>query len=382
MNILFYTKEFPPEVGGIETYTYNVANCFAKFGHNVVVAVRHMPGDEEFDRRQRFRVERIMAPSIPAVLYRLYTFFVIPRLIGRHNIDFAYLPYWFRFSSVIYHLNRLFGLKYFVTCYGEEVAFGGKRMHHSHRRLLRGFKKAAKVFAISDHTRKLLLGIGIEDNKVAVVRPGIEISDTGPEAVTLEKLERELRLRGRSVIITVSRLVKKKGHDNVLRALGEIRKQGHGFIYLIIGEGEEEKNLKLLAAELGLEGHVVFMGRVSNDVLRACYAMCDFLIMTTREVDRSSRTEGFGIVYLEANLFGKPVIAGRVGGVEDAVIDGRTGILVDPYSVADISLAIIKLLSDSDLRRRLGEHGRKRAHEEFAWETVARRLETLMLSEV
>ncbi len=67
MNILFYTKEFPPEVGGIETYTYNVANYFAKFGHNVVVAVRHMPGDAEFDRRQRFRVERIMAPSIPAI---------------------------------------------------------------------------------------------------------------------------------------------------------------------------------------------------------------------------------------------------------------------------------------------------------------------------
>ncbi|MBI4831261.1 MAG: glycosyltransferase family 4 protein [Candidatus Lindowbacteria bacterium] len=380
MNILFYTKEFPPEVGGIETYTYNVANYFAKFGHNVVVAVRRMPGDREFDVSQRFKTVRLMRPVIPPILYRLYTFAAIPLLIKRQAIDFVYLPYWFRFSSIIYHLSKLFGLKYFVTCYGEEVLFDPKRMRHSHRRLLKGYRRAERIFAISEHTKKLLAALGIEDQKVAVVKPGIDVSAAEPAASPIEKLSRDLQLDGKKVVITVSRLVKKKGHDNVLRALSASRERRKGLAYLIIGEGEEEANLKALAKELGLEKEVLFMGRVSDEVLKACYALSDVFIMTTREVDDSKRTEGFGIVYLEANLYGKPVIAGSVGGVGDAVIDGETGILVDPHNVGEISAAIDKLLSDGKLSARLGENGRKRVREEFAWETTARRLETLMLS--
>jgi phosphatidylinositol alpha-1,6-mannosyltransferase len=382
VNILFYTKEFPPEVGGIETYTYNVAKRFHQFGHNVVVVVRHMDGDEEFDRQQSFEVVRLRKPFRPASVYRLYTFLRVPWLIRKYKADCVYLPYWFRFSSVVSHLNRLLGLKYFVTCYGEEVAFAHRRRHHSHTRLLKGFKRAERIFSISEHTKKLLCDLGIDEAKISVVRPGIDISNGKLEPAARENLNRMFNLRGKTVAITVSRLVKKKGHDNVLRALSVVRERHPEVLYLIIGEGEEEQNLRSLARELGVGDRVIFMGRVDDDTLRACYAACDFLIMTTREVNETARTEGFGIVYLEANLFSKPVIAGRVGGVHDAVVDGVTGILVDPCDVADISRAMDTLLSDPELRKRLGENGRRRALDEFSWDTAARRIEELMLAEL
>lgn len=147
-------------------------------------------------------------------------------------------------------------------------------------------------------------------------------------------------------------------------------------MYLIIGKGEEEERLIELTKDLGLEEYVKFVGYVETEDMPLYYNNCDVFVMPSKTIDIDY--EGFGIVYLEANACGKPVIGGKSGGVGDAVIDGVTGLLVDPDNIEEISQAIIRLLIDQAYARKLGESGRRRIEEELNWKTVGEKVESIL----
>jgi len=132
---------------------------------------------------------------------------------------------------------------------------------------------------------------------------------------------------------------------------------------VIVGTGLDRERIEALIKELSLEKNVLFMGKIPDSELGIYYALCDIFIMISRSGSR--RVEGFGLVYAEAGVYGKPVIAGRTGGVPEAVKDGHNGILVNPFSVDEVEMAIRKLLSDPDLARKMGANGRKRVEHEF-----------------
>jgi phosphatidylinositol alpha-1,6-mannosyltransferase len=136
--------------------------------------------------------------------------------------------------------------------------------------------------------------------------------------------------------------------------------------YFIVGGGPDAERLKLLTKNLQLNGKVVFYDNVVDGQLPDFYRQCDLFVMPCRQI--GADVEGFGIVYLEAALFGKPSVAGRSGGAPEAVSDGKTGIVVDPESTDEIADAIIKLLKDDNLRWQMGEAARERATDEFTWE--------------
>ncbi len=147
---------------------------------------------------------------------------------------------------------------------------------------------------------------------------------------------------------------------------------------MVIGDGPNRANLSELANELGVSHMVEFAGRTSDCEAYGALSRCDIFVMPSRLLKARSGEEGFGIVYLEAAAFGKAVVAGRSGGVPEAVLDGVTGILVDPEDPACVAEAIERLITDLVLRRRLGEAGRERVMREFAWSS---RIEE-MLSEL
>jgi phosphatidylinositol alpha-1,6-mannosyltransferase len=166
-------------------------------------------------------------------------------------------------------------------------------------------------------------------------------------------------------------LIERKGHDRVLSALPRIVEHFRDTLYCIVGIGPYEGKLREQVKRLNLEESVRFMGRVSEEELVFLYNACQVFVMPSREISEGGHVEGFGIVYLEANACGKPVIGGRSGGVLEAIREGQTGWLVDPDSASDLADKIIDLLSHPEKAQALGEQGLQWVRKTFNWEDYA-----------
>jgi phosphatidylinositol alpha-1,6-mannosyltransferase len=162
-----------------------------------------------------------------------------------------------------------------------------------------------------------------------------------------------------------------KGHDTTIRALPLVRAKVPGARYLIAGDGPLRAYLGRVAASVGVTDAVHFLGDVADDALPDLYRSADLLVTLSRESPSVGGAEGFGIVCLEAAACGIPVVAGRSGGLPDAVADGVTGLLVDPHDSGAAAEAIVRVLADAALAHRLGAAGRARVLERFTWDKMA-----------
>lgn len=245
------------------------------------------------------------------------------------------------------------------------------------------FDQAAAVVSVSHFTARVLRHRwGVTPEKIWII-PGALDPDLIASPTTSAEVIARHRLAGKRVLLTVSRLDRQsryKGHERVFRALRQIRHQLPPCAYLVVGEGNDRPYLESLARELELEDIVIFTGAVEDIALPAYYRACDVFIMPSlTDCDRIIG-EGFGIAYIEAAAFGKPSIAGRGGGATEAVLDGITGILVDPQSVDEIAKAIVTLLTNDELRRRLGTQSQSRAWNEFSFDRFRTRVADLLKS--
>jgi phosphatidylinositol alpha-1,6-mannosyltransferase len=170
----------------------------------------------------------------------------------------------------------------------------------------------------------------------------------------------------------VGRLVERKGHDTVIRAMPEVLNRVPDAAYVIVGGGPESERLVRLAEDTGVARHVHLLGRLPRGEMVGLLSRCDVLVMPSRQVGTS--VEGFGIVFLEAGALGKPVVGGRSGGIPDAIEEGVTGLLVDPEDTVALAEAITSILADPDLAGRMGEAGRERVERLFTWDKVAERI--------
>jgi phosphatidylinositol alpha-1,6-mannosyltransferase len=182
-------------------------------------------------------------------------------------------------------------------------------------------------------------------------------------------------LEGGPWLLTVARLVPHKGMDVALEVLARLAPAHPGLRYAVAGEGPDRPRLEALAARLGVADRVRFLGAVPEDLLPPLYAAADLYVGLSREEGRE--VEGFGISFVEAAAAGLPVVAGRAGGVPDAVREGETGLLVDPRDAAAAADAIGRILGDAALARRLGDTGRRAAETVYNWDRVARTLRAL-----
>ena len=256
--------------------------------------------------------------------------------------------------------------KQWFVAHGWEV---WRRLNVLHRW---AFRQADSIFAVSEVTRRLLARHnGIAEERIALLPnaldPAWDAHVSSRAALPTDP--------ARPVLLTVTRLVvgdKYKGVDQVLRALSIIARDVPGVRYVVVGDGSDRSRLEGLARDLGVACRVEFRGHLSTEELARAYAECSLFLMP-------SPKEGFGIVFIEAALFGKASIAARQGGSAEVVEDGVTGRLVDPDDVAAIAVAAIELLSHPDRLRALGERARRVA-ERFTYEAFRRRLEGYVLA--
>jgi phosphatidylinositol alpha-1,6-mannosyltransferase len=272
------------------------------------------------------------------------------------------------FAALANTASRLLDKPYFISVYGGEVL-------HDFRALSvrRNFASARAVIAISSYTKSLLAGLGVNEKKVHVIPCGTDPQRFRP-GIDGSAIRRKFGLAGKKVILSVSRLVKRKGHANVIAALPGVIEKVPGAHYLIVGKGPEEDSLQAQVRDGGLSDAVTFAGYADESELPSCYAACDVFVMPSFAAQRGENVEGFGIAYLEANACGKPVIGGRTGGVPDAIAEGETGLIVDPLDVEEIGKAIVEILADEKKARAMGLAGRKRVEHRYNWRSVTKEI--------
>jgi len=226
-------------------------------------------------------------------------------------------------------------------------------------------QKADKIICINSYTAEMA-GQAFPEikQKIIIINPGIE-NRAASDSQLITQIGRKYNLHNKIILLSVGRLVKRKGFDKVIEAMPVMLKQVPNLVYVILGNGEEINNLKSKISNLKLEKNIIIITSAPDNEKNIWHDLSDIFIMPSRNIDGDF--EGFGIVYLEANLAGKPVIAGKSGGVGDAVVNGLNGLLVDPINTGEIASAVIKLAQNSELRQKLGEQGKKRAIDDFNW---------------
>jgi len=368
MNILVVSSDFSPRSWGIGTYTKDLSTFLAKENQVTVLATGN-PDAKTFDHGCLYQI--IRTPSFP-ILRHIAFFVYVPWILRRYHIDAVLHVVWI--TSLISHIwYWLIPVPYFVSVHGTEIRDDKTSWRRRLKYYLKDWRivalrKARGIFPVSNYSARLVMSLGIEQNRIKVLLNGVNTQHYRPAANNQEKNKQQK-------LLTVARLDLNKGHDYVLKALAILKKQGLTPDYTIVGQGPEEMRLRKMAQALGLENQVEFTGFISENQLPSIYTSCDIYVMASREIQgRLDLVEGFGISFLEASASGLPVVAGDSGGVSDAVQHGKTGLLVNPYNPEDIASAIKLLLTDDSLARRYGSEGRRWAETQMSWEQVAERL--------
>jgi phosphatidylinositol alpha-1,6-mannosyltransferase len=269
-------------------------------------------------------------------------------------------------------LQKLGGVPFVILAHGNDLCkcFRSNIDGTVARLLLR---EANLMLANSRFTAERIRRAGYND-RIAVLNPGVDTKRFHPRVATAHVREK-YNLYDRQMLLTVARLVERKNIQGVLRALPLVVKQIPNLLYLIVGDGEEKGPLEGLVKQMRLQSYVQFLGHVDDELLPALYCASKLFVMPSYEREGGQDYEGFGMVFLESNACGVPVIGGRSGGVADAVIDGETGLLVDSHNVDEIASAIIRFLTAEGYAKCLGENGRRRVDGELSWKEVGERLE-------
>jgi phosphatidylinositol alpha-1,6-mannosyltransferase len=260
------------------------------------------------------------------------------------------------------------GPPYIFWAHGEDVTVGLSSRQYA-LTMRQVYRHASAAIANCHNTARLIESTGWHRNHVRVVYPGVDSLRFNPDA-DVDNLRSRFAARGELLLLSLSRLQPRKGHELVLRALPRLLRDMPGIRYVIVGEGGERPRLEALAKDLQLDRGVVhFTGEVPELEVPAYYAACDVFVLPTRVTPPDF--EGFGLVFLEAAAAGKPSVGGRNGGVPEAVAEGETGMLVGGEDVDELARALRSLCESPHLRQRMGEAGRQRAIRDFTWEHAA-----------
>jgi phosphatidylinositol alpha-1,6-mannosyltransferase len=369
---LVVTNDFPPRAGGIQSYVHALAS--RQPVGSMVVYAPGWPGAEAFDAVQPFPVVRhpgsLMLP-VPTVARRAGA---LARAEGCDTVWFgAAAP----LALLTPSLRRAGVSRVVASTHGHEV--GWARIPTARAALRRLGREVDLLTYLGEYTHERIaaaVGPGVPmvhlpcGVDTSVFRPGA--GGAGPE------LRARLGLAGRPVVVCVSRLVRRKGQDVLIRTLPRVRARVPGAALLVVGGGPDRSRLERLARDAGVERDVVFTGSLPSAQLPAAYAAGDVFAMPCRSRLAGLEVEGLGIVFLEASASGLPVVAGRSGGAPDAVLDGVTGLLVDGERDHEVAEAVAGLLADPGRGTAMGHAGRRWIERDWRWEDMAARLGALL----
>ncbi|MGQ0632178.1 MAG: glycosyltransferase family 4 protein [Sporichthyaceae bacterium] len=369
---LVLTNDFPPRTGGIQSFVAALVERIPP--DEVVVYAPAWEGAGAYDAAAPYPVERhrgsLMLP-VPTVARRareIVTRYGCDRVLFGAAAPLALLAPSLRAAGVV---------RAVAITHGHEA---GWALVPGGRATLRRIGAGVDALTyLGSYTQRLIGAALAPADRAKLVRlhPGVDGAMFTPDRGGAAR-RAAVGLAERPVVICVSRLVRRKGQDMLIRAMPAIRARVPGAALLIVGDGPDAIRLQSLAADLGVGPHVVFAGPVAWADLPSWYGAGDVFAMPCRTRRRGLDVEGLGMVYLEASACGLPVIAGDSGGAPDAVLAGETGYVVDGRSVLALAERTAALLTDRDAAAALGARGRSWALSEWSWELQSERLGALL----
>ncbi|MGH9387685.1 MAG: glycosyltransferase family 4 protein [Vicinamibacterales bacterium] len=371
LKLLVVTNDFPPRIGGIEQYVAELARHLSPDVSTTVITSNHLDAPP-FDRSFPARVIRWAGyPLLPS-----------PRLVEAvvehvtcDQVDVLVFGATFPLALIAGAVGRRTAVPIVLFTHGVEPALtslpGGSA-------LLRQLARHATIMTVlsrwAEHRIRSAVG---SIPRIELLPSGVDAHRFRP-GVAGTAIRHRYGLGAGPVIVSVARLVPRKGHDRIIGALPGIAREFPAVRLLIVGTGPSRRRLERLTVRHGVASHVVFAGAVSDADLPACFAAGDVFAMPCRSRWAGLDAEGLGTVFLEAAAVGRPAVAGQSGGAPEAVLDGETGLVVDARASASVEAGVLHLLRSADEARAMGANGASRVHRELTWPVLARRLECLL----
>lgn len=334
-KILILTPECAPAVSGISTYVERLAKSF-------------LPED--------------VFVSTSKSVWKIWW------MVRKNKIDKLFIHDAWRFRCGACFMQKFFHKPYLIFSHGADIKFASASRYRLYR-LSRVAKYAEQVVVdsefIKSHWLRFLPQLA---SKITVVYPCPDIDlFTAPSEEELKILRGQYALEGKRVILTVSKLTDGKGIPHLLRIIPEILKSVPNLVWILIGDGPKKKSVIEMIQKNDMQNIVRFLGEVPHKDLKKFYYLAELFVLLTHPDE--GKEEGVGMVFLEAAACGLPVVAGKSGGVPEAVHHAETGILVDIYRGDELLIKeIIDLLQNTAYLRQLGEQARLRVQYDFRWE--------------
>jgi phosphatidylinositol alpha-1,6-mannosyltransferase len=371
-KILLVSEIFPPQHGGSGRWFFEIYKRFPE--DSVACFVGNHPQSDQLDRDFPHRVVRGALASrewgirsLTGLRFYLRTWKALAKLARQESIKQVHCGRVLPEGLAALLLKLTLRIPYTCYVHGEDVetALTSRELKFLTGQVMR---YAERIIANSQNSKQILTEKwGMPDHKVTVMTPGVDIEKFYPDASSL----RPSHWVEKKIILTVGRLQKRKGQDMMIRALPELVKMFPDIHYCIVGGGEERSNLESLAAELKVSEYVEFSGEIDDREMVTFYRHCDLFALPNRRIGNDD--EGFGMVLLEAQASGRPVLAGNSGGTSETLIEGQTGIICDCTCPEAIVAKLQELFSKPALMASMGENGRVRTQENFSWPALASR---------
>ena len=349
---LIVTRSFPPEIGGMQNLMWGLTTELSKNCMVKVFADYH-DNHKTFDEQVSFSIERVGGIKL---LRKYRKAQLINEFIKENKVQGIIADHWKSLEHIKTNKKK--------TC-----LIHGKEINHDvgtsvNKRILEVLNNVETIVANSKNTKNLAIKIGVKEDKIIVINPGVNKVEE-LDKKTFDKVDNLLKNKSPK-LITVSRFDKRKNHEKIIMALRNLKQIYPDIIYICVGHGDEEENIKKLVAELGLQPQVMFFKDISINLKNSLIAKSNIFVMPS--IIHKTSIEGFGIAYVEAAQYGIPSLGGKDGGAADAIEHEKTGLICDGNSLDDIYSCINSMLENNKYL----EYGKaaKEKSSKFQWNKI------------
>jgi len=349
---LIVTRAFPPELGGMQSLMWGLTKEMSK-NFMIKVFADYQEGHKEFDKKENFSIERVGGIKF---LRKIRKAQLINEFLKENKVQGIIADHWK--SLELINTDK----KKYCLIHGKEI--NHPKGSSLNKRIIKVLNNVEKVIANSEYTKNLAVNNGVNKDKVIVINPGVDpVQELNKKS--LEKVESLLKVKSPR-LITISRFDKRKNHEKIIMALRNLKQIHPDIVYICIGYGDEEENIKNLVKELDLGSQVMFFKDISSELKNSLLAKSDIFVMPS--IIHKTSVEGFGIAYVEAAQYGVPSLGGKDGGASDAISHDKTGLICDGDNLDDIYSSLNSMI-DNKKYHVFGKNAKEYVSK-FQWEKI------------
>ena len=346
---LIITRSFPPELGGMQSLMWGLTKEMSK-NFMIKVFADYHENHREFDNQESFSIERVGGIKF---LRKIRKAQLINEFLKENKVEGIIADHWKSLELIKTEKKK------YCLIHGKEINHPNRSLQN--KRIVKVLNNVEKVIANSNYTKNLAIDKGVDKDKITVINPGVNpVQELNKKS--LEKVESLLKIKTPR-LITVSRFDKRKNHEKIIMALRNLKQIYPNIVYICIGYGDEEKNIKELVKELNLNSQVMFFKDISDELKNSLIAKSDIFVMPS--IIHKTSVEGFGIAYVEAAQYGIPSLGGKDGGASDAIQHNKTGLICDGNNLDEIYLSLNSMIEN----KKYLEFGKKakETSSKFSW---------------